>query len=474
MKKIFLLLLLLTGMACNATEMGMDSVLQLGLPVVVVETINHEEPTSEKIDPPEGCFGTGITKATKVPGRVMVISVNGDTIFDSGDYVQKKKGMTIKHRGNSSSAWGLKKAFKIKLQKKGDMLGRGSLYADKNWALLKNDVCNLNTLVGLKVSELVGQDWTPAMRYVNLVFNGDFRGIYMLSETVERNEDCRINVGKSGYIIESDPYWWNEDLSFDGAFAMRSFKFTFKYPDPEDITDESLDYIKKAVAIMDSSFLDTTYYKAIDVGSFVNWLLIHDLLGSYDAAGSNRFLTKMDSTAESLFKMGPAWDFDAIFGDDCKHAFAPIHKQFYYQYLFPNSNELFKQTYMNRWAELKQTFFTDINDFLEYYRSSDEAKAVDKSWDADADRWGWDGVWTLKYGRTVSENIDSIENWFNLREVVLDSLVAQLAIPSRISNAYKLVDYNPTSCRTYNLMGQEVHPDVKELVIRKGKKFFNR
>ena len=110
------------------------------------------------------------------------------------------------------------------------MLGRGSTYADKDWALLKNDWCNLNTLVSLELCRLMGQPWTPAMKYVNLVFNGDYRGLYMLSETVERNKDCRINVGKDGYVIESDPYWWNEDLSFDGVIDQYFLTLALRHP----------------------------------------------------------------------------------------------------------------------------------------------------------------------------------------------------------------------------------------------------
>ena len=196
MRRLLLLLVtVLSALSASAMKLTVDSVLRLGLPVVVVETVGGEEPTADVVYPPEGCIGTGIKNATKVPGRVVVLSAEGDTIFDSGDYVDKKSGMTVKFRGNSSSAVD-KKAFKIKLQKKGDMLGRSSTYADKNWALLKNDWCNLNTLVSLELCRLMGQPWTPAMKYVNLVFNGDYRGLYMLSETVERNKDCRINVGK--------------------------------------------------------------------------------------------------------------------------------------------------------------------------------------------------------------------------------------------------------------------------------------
>lgn len=468
MRRLLLLLVtVLSALSASAMKLTVDSVLRLGLPVVVVETVGGEEPTADVVYPPEGCIGTGIKNATKVPGRVVVLSAEGDTIFDSGDYVDKKSGMTVKYRGNSSSAVD-KKAFKIKLQKKGDMLGRSSTYADKNWALLKNDWCNLNTLVSLELCRLMGQPWTPAMKYVNLVFNGDYRGLYMLSETVERNKDCRINVGKDGYVIESDPYWWNEDLSFDGVIDQYFYKFTFKYPDPEDITDAQLAYIKSAVADMENSILDGTYEKTIEVESFVNWLLIHDILGTSDSAGSNRFLTKKDSTASSLFLMGPAWDFDAEFGKDYRDNFARVHNEFYYQYLFASSNRTFANAYDDRWNSVKDSVLAAMHDYLENYRASDEATALEKSWTADDARWGHG--WARNFGSTVSENIDSIEGWLSNRETVLDSLIAATTNGIEELN----LRHDTGDGRTYNLMGQEVAPDTKGVVIRHGRKYVNR
>ena len=44
-----------------------------GLPLVVVTTVDGEEPAFDLAYPPEGSSGKGITNATKVPGRVMVI-----------------------------------------------------------------------------------------------------------------------------------------------------------------------------------------------------------------------------------------------------------------------------------------------------------------------------------------------------------------------------------------------------------------
>jgi len=121
-------------------------------------------------------------------------------------------GITLKIRGNTS-AYGNIKPYKINLQTKADLLNRGNdeTYADKDWILINGD--KMNTIVGFKISELIGMSWTPAYQFVHVVLNGQFRGLYLLMESVKRNPRCRLDVDKeSGYIFEHDAYWWKEDV----------------------------------------------------------------------------------------------------------------------------------------------------------------------------------------------------------------------------------------------------------------------
>lgn len=90
---------------------------QRGYTTVYVNTVNGEEPTYERVDHPDGYFGSSITNVTKVNGRMFMMEGN-DTLYDSGD-----EGMTIRVRGNTSAVLFLKKPYKIKLNKKADLLG---------------------------------------------------------------------------------------------------------------------------------------------------------------------------------------------------------------------------------------------------------------------------------------------------------------------------------------------------------------
>ncbi len=116
----------------------LEGTLALGLPVVVISTVDGEEPTAETSYPPAGSMGESIKNATKVPGSVKVLAPSGEIIYSSGEFINKESGMTVKLRGNTSNR-NAQKPYKIKLQKKGDMLGRGEKrFNDKNWVLIKS------------------------------------------------------------------------------------------------------------------------------------------------------------------------------------------------------------------------------------------------------------------------------------------------------------------------------------------------
>ena len=66
---LFVVLQVLTMPALAQREQDLQTILGLGLPVVVVNTEGGEEPTCDLVEPPEGCMGQGITNMNKVKGR---------------------------------------------------------------------------------------------------------------------------------------------------------------------------------------------------------------------------------------------------------------------------------------------------------------------------------------------------------------------------------------------------------------------
>ena len=385
------------------------------LPTVMIETVNGEELTCELVQAPEGCLGQSIRNANKV-GAKMVIVQDGQTLYGSGDYQESEKGVTIKIRGNSS-AYKRKKGYKLKLQKKADLLGRNDAkYEDKEWVLITDERTSLNTLIGLKVSELLGLPWTPAYKFVYLELNGDPRGLYLLMESVKRKA-TRLDVSKEGYIFELDPYWWNENLYFETRMTETpEVKYTFKYPDPEDITPEQVSYLKGYMDEMEEALIDYNHYQEyIDVESFAAWVLAQDILGNFDGFGSNIFMTKYDNTPNSKIKMGNLWDFDAIMSTPGE--WSESHRYPLFVRLLTNGSDTSMATaYEKLWDAQKDSLFIKLYAYLDRLAASEEGKNLNQAFKVDTERWG-------RRATTVEESIEKAKAWFEERRLWLEEAI---------------------------------------------------
>ena len=432
----------------------------LGIPVVEVFTVDEEEPTYEEIDAPEGCLGGSIRNAVKVSGRVTMSDTTG-VLFDSGPYEKSVSGMTIKVRGNWS-ARRPQKPYKIKLQQPVNMLDPAAASrADCNWLLMP--FFDLKYMIGLKVSEIMGMPWTPQIRFVNLVFNGDYRGLYMLMESVERNPACRLNVSEFGFIAELDAYWWNEDVYAKASF-VEPLNYTFKYPDQKDLTTERLDSIQRILSAAEQSMLDGTYQSHIDVESFARWMLAHDILGNKDGAGSNMFLTKYDDSDTTLLRMDCLWDLDVIM--ECEK-WDELHDRYFFGRMFHNSNRAFVDCYVALWDEMKKRVTDGILQFLDDYLQSELRQAIDTSICLNNDRW-----FLEQYALPLSADfVKDARNWFLLRRGWLDYAIHDPA-------AILPVRQNMGTQQAYDLFGRQiVNPQSlgrHAIYIQNGKKMLKK
>ncbi|MCM1020661.1 MAG: CotH kinase family protein [Muribaculum sp.] len=365
-------------------NLDLAQTIALGLPVLNITTVNAEEPTCTPVAAPEGSIGAGITNATKVPGRVVRYEPNGEVSFDSEDYVKGETGMTIKIRGNTS-AYQSRKPYKIKLQSKADLLCRGDKkFKDKNWVLLNDYEMMLRN--GLWVNELIGMDWTPQCQYVNVLFNNEFRGVYLLCEAVERNTDCRIDVSKTGFVTELDAYWWNEDGAYVASSYSPVWNYTFKYPDYEDMDAESIQYVAQTMAQMEAALANNTYASVIDCESFAKWLMGHDILGTLDYGGSNMYYSKYDNTPESKIRRPTMWDFDS--SERLPDTWSNSHLN-HHNSLFTSTVMHFKKAFANVWHRNGQYVFDIMAQRLSSFQQSPEAAAYDKSIEATNSHWGF-------------------------------------------------------------------------------------
>ncbi len=237
--------------------------------------------------------------------------------------------MEIKGRGNST--WNMpKKPFRIKLDKKASLLGLPA--KEKNWVLLANyaDKTLMRNAVAFKISEITGLEFTPSVRFVDVVFNNEFLGNYILTDQVEV-ADFRVPVEKQevtdttepavtgGYLLEIDGFAASEPKWFT---TPQGLKVTVKYPKDDEINDDQMKYItdftrgfENILFSQDFKNPETGYRVSVDTVSLVNWYIGCELSGNSDSFWSTYIYKKR---LDDKFYFGPMWDYDIAFNNDSR------------------------------------------------------------------------------------------------------------------------------------------------------------
>lgn len=169
-------------------------------------------------------------------------------------------------------------------------------------------------------------EWAPNVRYCELIINGDYRGLYLMVETITAGQDCRLNlstteqnVQTTGYLLRGDRTV-EEDL--DGERDIYSYlermltlrtDIMIKYPKRSNLTEElrqqiELDYaaFEKALYSYDYDTDDYGYWNYIDVDNFIDYFLINEFPLNVDAGCYSTYLYK---DLEGKFKLA-VWDFN--------------------------------------------------------------------------------------------------------------------------------------------------------------------
>lgn len=271
----------------------------------------------------------------------------------------------VRVRGNST-ADGDEKPYRIKFDKKQNMLGLHDGKEYKNWVLLKSQWNLAMDYMGFTLADVILEDryYSSDCTYANVYINGKFKGIYLLCEQ-NQVADGRVDIyepkeGETqkeiGYLVEIDHYA-NEDedpffnVDYLGAELTDISGTTNTFVDADysiksdTFSDEQREFIAKYIngafeILYEAAENDTpmmfdedynvvsaegVYESAkeaaeavIDLESLA-FLLIHDeLIHDYDV-GEGSFYMAVDfsegSTMKRLTFTAP-WDFNWAYNDN--------------------------------------------------------------------------------------------------------------------------------------------------------------
>lgn len=312
--------------------------------------------------------------------------MKGSTIINN-DYkkavMNDNISVRIKVRGNTSGLQ-RKKPYKLLFKEKIDLLELGEEYADREWYLISQ--AHLKTYFGLQMGKIVGMEWEPRMRFVNLMLNGDWKGLYILCEAINRHPK-RIPLKKKGFLIESDAYFWNKKgIFFESPLIDNTLKFTFKYPKITSKFDPRALAIQKQIKKLDNAIKTKSpeLSNLIDFNTFIAWEIAHEIMGTWDSCGGNKYFYKYNMNPENKLKMGPLWDFDSIFKmKDNEHSAFWNPKVTYFPLLMKNN--AFKNRYKQKYLEIAPSIEEKMKSVMEKLKT---ISGLEESKKLDAKVWG--------------------------------------------------------------------------------------
>jgi hypothetical protein len=424
----------LTIALCSATQTMAQANFDSNLPIVVVETNGQTILDEPKIEVQFKIVNNG-------PG--LTNNPAGPFVFDGF--------AGIETRGQTSQFFSDKKPYGIELHDAaGNELASKLLGMPKesDWVLLSpfSDKSLIRDVLAFEFARrLDNMAYAPRTRMVELVINGEYRGVYVLTEKIKRDDD-RVDIAKisdtdpsGGHIIKLDKGQWFEGWTSSyppiGGTQGQVIGIYHQYPKPAKITQDQKDYIQDFVHDMEttlkSSNFDnptTGYQKYIDRTSFIDFMLGNEIGRNVDGYRISTYFYKDRDTMGQLSHLhaGPAWDFNIAFGNAnyCQaeytsgwawnfNSICPDDNwliPFWWSRLRQDTNFLIET--QARWHELRNT--TLSNGAVTTFIDSLAALVNNGPAGRNFQKWPILGTWQWPnsfVGATHAQEIDYLRNW---------------------------------------------------------------
>lgn len=249
------------------------------------------------------------SKDVQVSGEITFMEKDGSGINVAMD--------SINGRGNTSWKAGElydKYPFNIKLNEKTDVFGMGN---NKKWCIIPQvfDESLIRNIITNDLSEAMGLENTPNAENVDVYFNGEYIGTYLLSQKVDMGKNKLIQ-SEDGFLVECE-LMERYDAEENKFITDRNQAIIVKSPNT--IESSKLDEIREYIQRVEDAIYSDTGYNSngehysdlIDVDSFVKVYLINEFSMNLDGGATSFFMYK---NGDEKLKAGPVWDFDWAYG----------------------------------------------------------------------------------------------------------------------------------------------------------------
>lgn len=167
-------------------------------------------------------------------------------------------------------------------------------------------------------------DYAPNVRFCEVFLDGQYQGLYLLSETVSSGKDVRLALNEPEQGVDAVSYAVRLDRGSDDPeknipiFSNYAYLnpnvVDIVYPGARQLTPGRIAYIQNDLSAFEKTLYSYDYNDAshgyqhlIDTGSFVDYFILSELSGNYDAGSYSTYLYK---DVRGKFRLC-VWDFNS-------------------------------------------------------------------------------------------------------------------------------------------------------------------
>ncbi len=408
-------------------------------------------------------------------GTVSVIrDENGNN--DLSDNPVYYSQMRIKKRGHTSYSYD-KSQYLIKTvnedgtDNESDILDMG---AGDSWILngsMADKSMIRNYLAYRIASEIDGNMMSPDSEFCEVLINRDgtyeYVGVYLLMETVSRGES-RIDIEQykeknvySSYIVRRDRFT-NFDVMLNTYGRMNNLSeqwIGLKYPSANKITEQTKQYIENDFSKTEQILYaeDETYFKIydkyIDIDTFVDYFLINEYFGNYDAGEHSTYMYK---NSGDLLNIGPVWDFDQAMNNYFAEEIKPAKLAFQTKPIFDRltKDQRFLTELKERYSKLQRKELSEEHVFSVIDETTDYLKSARARewyrWAADYEDGSFtnlhnyylqdymkNGVVISRFNDNYEQEIYNIKNYIHHHNTVIQEELSKLMKSAKYNSSIK-------------------------------------
>ncbi|MDR0307417.1 MAG: CotH kinase family protein [Chitinispirillales bacterium] len=397
-----------------------ESLLATGIPVISINTENGAGITSKEI-------------YTRIESFTLTDPYNsGNNISRLRSDVSRpdRPADEIRGRGNATwvmPQWGLdypKKPYRLRFTGQIGLLG---LPRARNWVLLAEyrDPTLLYTPLTFELAKNVFEmPFTHNYFHVHLFLNGDYRGVYGLTEHKQVHEN-RINIDPDeGWYVDIDSYY-DEEPKF--RTIQYGLPIMIKSPEPPgeaNMNNPAYQFVRDdwnglCNLMAYGGFPENGYRGLIDINAVVDYLMVNEIIRNFELLEPKSMLAYKDKGKK--IALGPVWDFDCGFGYD--YNFTHIYFTRYDERIPQNNflrrfydDPVFTVRFRERWNE-KYAQIAGFTGYIDNISQKIAAAAAE-----DTRRWYINGNNNFNTGYVSSQYITShseaagnLKTWWNNR-----------------------------------------------------------